>query len=65
MEEEVMDMDSEQNLRLREVESRMNSIESDMAAIIARLDTLSSIGKALAILAGTAIGIDIMPLLGA
>ena len=56
-----MDMDSEQNLRLREVESRMNSIESDMAAIIARLDTLSSIGKALAILAGTAIGIDIMP----
>ena len=60
-----MDMDGEQNLRLREVESRVNQMESDMAAIMARLDTLSSIGKALAILAGAAIGIDIMPILGA
>ena len=60
-----MDLDSEQNLRLREVESRVNQMESDMAAIMARLDTLSSIGKALAILAGAAIGIDIMPMVGA
>jgi len=60
-----MDMDGEQNLRLREVEARVNQMESDMAAIMARLDTLSSIGKALAILAGAAIGIDIMPFLGA
>lgn len=60
-----MDMDGEQNLRLREVEARVNQMESDMAAIMARLDTLSSIGKALAILAGAAIGIDIMPILGA
>jgi hypothetical protein len=61
----MMDMDGEQNLRLREVEARVNQMESDMAAIMARLDTLSSIGKALAILAGAAIGIDIMPILGA
>ena len=60
-----MDMDGEQNLRLREVEARVNQMESDMAAIMARLDTLSSIGKALAILAGAATGIDIMPILGA
>lgn len=60
-----MDMDGEQNLRLREVEARVNQMESDLAAIMARLDTLSSIGKALAILAGAAIGIDIMPILGA
>ena len=60
-----MDLDSEQNLRLREVESRVNQMESDMAAIMARLDTLSSIGKALAILAGAAIGIDIMPMMEA
>ena len=60
-----MDMDGEQNTRLREVESRMNQVESDLAAIMARLDTLSSIGKALAILAGASLGIDIMPALGA
>jgi len=61
----MMDMDGEQNTRLREVESRMNQVESDLAAIMARLDTLSSIGKALAILAGASLGIDIMPALGA
>jgi len=60
-----MDMDGEQNTRLREVESRMNQVESNLAAIMARLDTLSSIGKALAILAGASLGIDIMPALGA
>ena len=61
----MMDMDSEQNLRLREVESRVNQIESDLAAVLAQLNTLSSIGKGLAILAGASLGIDLMPALGA
>ena len=60
-----MDMDGEQNKRLREVESRVNQIESDLAAIMARLDTLTSVGRALAILAGAAIGIDVLPMVGA
>ena len=61
----MMDMDGEQNQRLREVESRVNQIESDLAAIMARLDTLTSVCRALAILAGAAIGIDVLPMVGA
>ena len=61
----MMDMDGEQNQRLREVEYRGNQIESDLAAIMARLDTLTSVGRALAILAGAAIGIDVLPMVGA
>ena len=60
-----MDMDGEQNQRLREVESRVNQIESDLAAIMARLDTLTSVGRALALLASAAIGIDVLPMMGA
>lgn len=56
--------DQEQNRRIRDLESRVNVIESQLAAIIAKLDTLTSIGKGLAILAGAALGVDVIPMLG-
>jgi divalent metal cation (Fe/Co/Zn/Cd) transporter len=58
-----MTTDDEQNRRIRDLEGRVNSVESDLAAILARLDTLTSIGKALAILAGAALGMDVLPML--
>lgn len=58
-------LDQEQSLRIQNLENRVNEVENQLSAILARLDTLTSIGKALAMLAGTAIGIDVLPMLGA
>ena len=57
--------DDEQNKRLRTLEQQVNQLSSDIAALTAQLTTLTSIGKGLALLAGAAIGIDIVPLMGA
>lgn len=61
----MVEQDDEQNRRLRTLEQQVNQLSSDMAALTAQLTTLTSVGKGLAILAGTAIGIDIVPLMGA
>ena len=58
-------LDQEQSSRIQNLENRVNEVENQLSAILARLDTLTSIGKALAMLAGTAIGIDVIPMLGA
>jgi len=57
--------DDEQNKRLRTLEQQVNQLSSDMAALTAQLTTLTSVGKGLALLASAAIGIDIVPLMGA
>ncbi len=58
-------LDKEQSQRIQTLEARVNQVENQLSAILARLDTLTSIGKALAMLAGAAIGIDVLPMLGA
>ncbi len=58
-------LDQEQSQRIQNLENRVNEVENQLSAILARLDTLTSIGKALAMLAGAAIGIDVLPMLGA
>ncbi len=58
-------LDMEQSQRIQTLEARVNEVENQLSAILARLDTLTSIGKALAMLAGAAIGIDVLPMLGA
>ncbi len=58
-------LDQEQSQRIQNLENRVNEVENQLSAILARLDTLTSIGKALAMLAGAAIGIDVIPMLGA
>tara|TARA_R100000329_G_C7499532_1_gene175870 strand:- start:29 stop:220 length:192 start_codon:yes stop_codon:yes gene_type:complete len=58
-------LDKEQSQRIQTLEARVNEVENQLSAILARLDTLTSIGKALAMLAGAAIGIDVLPMLGA
>tara|TARA_R100000329_G_C7598047_1_gene212110 strand:- start:630 stop:821 length:192 start_codon:yes stop_codon:yes gene_type:complete len=58
-------LDKEQSQRIQNLEARVNEVENQLSAILARLDTLTSIGKALAVLAGAAIGVDVLPMLGA
>lgn len=59
-----MSDDLEQNKRLRTLEQQVNKLSADMASLTAQLTTLTSVGKGLAILAATAIGIDIVPMMG-
>lgn len=58
-------LDKEQSQRIQTLEARVNEVENQLSAILARLDTLTSIGKALAVLAGAAIGVDVLPMIGA
>lgn len=58
-------IDQEQSQRIRDLEARVNQTENDVAAILAKLSTLENLAKALMVLAGTALGVDIIPMLGA
>tara|TARA_R100000278_G_C5386518_1_gene134474 strand:- start:228 stop:410 length:183 start_codon:yes stop_codon:yes gene_type:complete len=59
----MADADTEQNARIRDLENRVNQVENDLSAILAKLDTLTSLGKGLALLAGAALGVDILPMM--
>jgi len=60
----LTDTDTVQNDRIRDLEIRINQVENQLSAILAKLETLTSLGKGLAILAGTALGIDLLPMVG-
>lgn len=55
----MSDLDSEQNRRIRDVESRLNAVENQMSAILARLDQATSLLKIIGIGLGAMIGIDV------
>ena len=59
-----MSEDHEQNRRLREVEARINEVENQVAALMARIDTLIQIGKWILIAVGASVGIDVAPMMG-
>ena len=59
-----MSTDDEQNRRIGDVEKRINELENNVAAMIAKIDTLISIGKGLVMMVGIALGVDVMPMLG-
>lgn len=56
--------DREQNTRIRALEQQFNELSSNVAALTAKIDTLTSLGRMLAILAGAALGVDIIPMMG-
>lgn len=58
------DPESIQNGRIRDLETRMIKVENDLSAILARLDTLTMLGKGLLMLAGIAVGVDVVPMVG-
>lgn len=56
--------DREQNARIRALEQQFNDLSSSVAALTAKIDTLTSLGRVIAILAGAALGVDIVPMMG-
>jgi len=61
----MSESESVQNGRIRDLESRVNQIENDLSSILAKLQTLTTIGKTIALLASMALGVDVLPLMGA
>jgi len=55
----LSDLDGEQNRRIRDVEARLNEVENQMSAILARLDQATSLLKIIGIGLGAMIGIDV------
>ena len=41
----MADLDTEQNARIRDIEARMNLIENEISAIMAKLDLVQSLCK--------------------
>ena len=58
-----MDTDTEQNKRIRSVEDRINMLENDLSAISAKLEVIQSLSRGVLVVAGLALGIDIVPLM--
>jgi hypothetical protein len=59
-----MDQDSTQNERIAKLEDRVNVVENDLSAILAKLDLSQQMMKVLLVVAGTALGVDVIPMLG-
>ncbi len=53
------ELDIEQNRRIREVESRLNTLENQIAGLIARLDQATQLLKVVGIGVGAMIGLDV------
>lgn len=53
------DLDTEQNRRIRDIEARINVVENQMSAILARLDQATNLLKIVGIGLGAMIGIDL------
>lgn len=57
------DLDDEQNRRIRSVEDRVNLLENELSSITAKLEVLQSLSRAVLIIAGLALGVDVLPLM--
>ncbi len=57
------DLDDEQNRRIRSVEDRVNLLENELSSITAKLEVLQSLSRAVLIVAGLALGIDVVPMM--
>ncbi len=60
----MSDAESVQNARIRDIETRVNEVENQLASILTRLDTLNSVGKGLLTLLAVVLGVDVVPMLG-
>ena len=57
-------LDQEQSQRIARLEDRVNMVENDLSAILAKLEVSQTFLKTVAILAGAALGIDVIPMVG-
>ena len=56
-------IDKEQTKRIDKLEQEVITLRIQFAELISRIETLTNIGKVLAIVAGTAVGIDVIPMI--
>ena len=54
--------DQEQNRRIRDVESRINELENQVALLVGKLDATTAMLKAVAIGVGALVGLDLQGL---
>ncbi len=59
----MSDLDTEQNRRIRDVEARINEVENQMSAILAKLEQATTLLKIVGIGLGAMIGIDVQGLM--
>tara|TARA_R100000900_G_scaffold143144_3_gene125618 strand:- start:42 stop:260 length:219 start_codon:yes stop_codon:yes gene_type:complete len=57
--EVLSDLDSEQNRRIRDVESRINELENQVSAILAKLEQAHGLLKVIGIGLGAMVGMDL------
>ena len=55
----MSDLDSEQNRRIRDVESRINELENQVSAILAKLEQAHGLLKVIGIGLGAMVGLDL------
>ena len=60
----MADIDIDQNQRIAALESRVNEVENSISALTAKLDVIQQLCKGLLILAGVALGVDVVPIMG-
>jgi len=60
----MSESESVQNARIRDIETRVNQVENQLASILTRLDTLNTVGKGLLTLLAVVLGVDVVPMLG-
>ena len=57
------DADELQNSRLRDLENRVNEVENSLASIMTELNNIKTLAKGLLMIAGLALGVDVVPML--
>tara|TARA_R100000353_G_scaffold141237_1_gene100742 strand:- start:2455 stop:2634 length:180 start_codon:yes stop_codon:yes gene_type:complete len=55
----MTDLDTEQNRRIRDVESRINELENQVSAILAKLEQAHGLLKVIGIGLGAMVGMDL------
>lgn len=55
----VEEIDKEQSIRIQALENRVNTVENELAAIVAQLKQATSLLKIIGVGVGMALGIDI------
>lgn len=56
-------LDDLQNSRIRDVENRINELENQFHAIMAEINLLKKMAQGIALIAGAALGIDVVPMM--
>ena len=56
-------LDDLQNSRIRDVENRINELENQFHSIMAEINLLKKMAQGIALIAGAALGIDVVPMM--